>query len=69
MSKLITLRITLPETAWAEVYEAVQSKILAIDNGAYDPEDQPGDNAKWTADLELAREELESVFGMNNVLY
>lgn len=69
MSRKIKLTITLPESVWAEVYYAVQSKISTVSQGDYAPEDTPGDDEKWLVDLAYAQSTLTTAFGINNVEY
>lgn len=43
--------IVLSRNDWGEIYYALESKLEVIKQGRYDPEDEPGQNEKWSADL------------------
>ncbi len=53
MSKIVTLKITMDRIHWAEIANALESKIRLIERGDYG-EDDVGGNKKWIADLEVA---------------
>jgi hypothetical protein len=45
--------ITLTREDWEEVYYALRSKREAIREGAYGPEDRPGEDEKWATRLNV----------------
>ncbi len=50
--------ICLTRDDWCEIYYALETKSRALRNGQYRPEDEPGQDAKWIAHLEMIREKI-----------
>jgi hypothetical protein len=44
--------IILTREDWAEIYYALEAKGLALREGKYGSEDEPGQDAKWLAHLD-----------------
>jgi hypothetical protein len=45
-------RILLTADDWQEIYYALETKRIGIKEGKFGPEDEPGHNKKWIAQLE-----------------
>ena len=56
--ELVTMELTLERVEWCELANALDSKIHRVDQGDYGEVDEPGDNAKWLADLRGALNKL-----------
>jgi hypothetical protein len=50
--------ISLTREDWCEIYYALEAKSLALREGKYGPEDEPGQDAKWIAHLEAVRDKI-----------
>lgn len=42
-----------------EIYYALESKVKAVQNGDYAPEDKPGDDQRWIADMKRIMKKIE----------
>jgi hypothetical protein len=49
--------ITLTAEDWAEIYYALDTKLLAVQNSSY-PEDRSGENAVWIAHLKRIKRRI-----------
>lgn len=45
---------------WSEVYYALESKALDIEEGRYGPDDGPGDSEEWAAHLREIMAKIEA---------
>ena len=43
--------INLTQEDWCEIYYALETKSLALRQGKYGPEDEPGQDAEWIAHI------------------
>ncbi len=43
--------IDLTREDWSEIYYAIEAKSQALKEGRFQPEDQPGEDARWIAQL------------------
>jgi hypothetical protein len=50
--------ISLTPEDWSEIYYALETKLLALRQGKYRPEDEPGQDAEWITHLEAVREKI-----------
>ena len=50
--------ISLTREDWSEIYYALESKSLALQQGKYGPEDEPGQDTEWIAHLDAIREKI-----------
>lgn len=50
--------ITLTREDWCEIYYALEAKSLALRQGKYGPEDEPGQDAEWIAHLEAVKKTI-----------
>jgi len=50
--------ISLTREDWSEIYYALETKSLALRQGKYRPEDEPGQDAKWINHIEAVREKI-----------
>jgi hypothetical protein len=50
--------ISLTREDWSEIFYALESKSLALRQGKYSPEDEPGQDAEWIAHLDALREKI-----------
>ena len=50
--------INMTPEDWAEIYYALDTKSLALRQGMYDPETEPGETAKWIAHLERIKKKI-----------
>jgi hypothetical protein len=50
--------ISLTREDWSEIYYALEAKSLALRQGKYGPEDEPGQDAKWIAHIDAIREKI-----------
>lgn len=57
---------TLRKEDWAEIYYALDSKVCAIRNGEYEPEEYPGEDVQWLDHLQAIQEKI-GPDGMNMV--
>lgn len=51
-------QISLTAEDWAEIYYALETKSWALKQGHYDPEDMPGEDARWIAHLAAIRRKI-----------
>lgn len=49
--KTIEIKLALTEEEWAELANAVQSKLNLVRRGDYGDGEEPGDNESWAATL------------------
>ena len=56
-TKDVTLYITMSDSDWVEVIAALDTKMSLVKDNYYG-EDDTGDNAKWLAELQSARDKL-----------
>jgi hypothetical protein len=47
--------ISLTREDWSEIYYALETKSLALRQGKYGPEDEPGQDAEWIDHIEAVR--------------
>jgi len=47
--------ITLTREDWCEIYNALETKSLALREGKYSPEDRQGQDAEWIADIDALK--------------
>lgn len=50
--------IILTREDWSEIYYALESKSLALRQGKYGREDEPGKDAEWIAHLDAVSEKI-----------
>ena len=50
--------ISLTREDWSEIYYALEIKLLALRQGKYRPEDEPGQDAEWITQIEAVREKI-----------
>ena len=50
--------IILKREDWAEIYNALDTKLLALRKGAYGPEIEPRQDAKWIAHVEAIKRKI-----------
>jgi len=50
--------INLTREDWAEIYYALETKLLALRQGKYGSEDAPGQDAKWIAHIEAVMQNI-----------
>jgi hypothetical protein len=50
--------MVLKRKDWAEIYNALDTKLLALKRGAYGPELERRQDAKWIAHLEAIKRKL-----------
>jgi hypothetical protein len=50
--------ISLTREDWSEIYYALETKSLALRQGKYRPENEPGQDAEWIAHLDALREKI-----------
>ena len=50
--------ISLTREDWAEIYYALETKALTLRQGRYEPEDTPGQDARWLAHLDAIKEKI-----------
>jgi len=50
--------ISLTREDWSEIYYALETKSLALRQGKYRPEDEPGQEADWITHIEAVREKI-----------
>jgi hypothetical protein len=50
--------ISLTREDWSEIYYALEAKSLALKQGKYGPEDEPGQDAEWTAHIDGVRKKI-----------
>lgn len=50
--------ISLTREDWCEIYNALETKLLALRQGKYGPEDEPGQDARWIAHLEAIKRKI-----------
>ena len=50
--------ISLTREDWAEIYYALEAKGLALREGKYGSEDEPGQDSKWLAHLDAVLEKI-----------
>jgi hypothetical protein len=50
--------ISLTREDWFEIYYALETKSLALRQGKYRPEDEPGQEADWITHIEAVREKI-----------
>ncbi len=50
--------ISLTREDWSEIYNALETKSLALRQGKYRPEDTPGQDAEWIAHLEAVKQTI-----------
>ena len=50
--------ISLTRQDWSEIYYALETKSLALKQGAYGPEDEPGKDAEWIAHIEAVKQTI-----------
>jgi hypothetical protein len=50
--------LSLTREDWSEIYYALEAKSLALRQGKYGPEDEPGQDAEWIAQLDAIREKI-----------
>ena len=50
--------VNLTREDWSEIYYALESKSLALRQGKYGSEDEPGQDAEWIAHLDALREKI-----------
>ncbi|MBF6568539.1 MAG: hypothetical protein IVW54_06655 [Candidatus Binataceae bacterium] len=48
--------ISLTREDWAEIYYALEMKLLALRQGKYGPEDRPTQDAEWIAHIEALKQ-------------
>ena len=48
----IEIKLTLTETQWSELANALNSKIILIERGDYGEGESDGDNERWVAVLQ-----------------
>jgi hypothetical protein len=48
--------ISLTREDWCEIYYALEAKSLALQQGRYGREDEPGQDTKWIAHIDAIRE-------------
>ena len=50
--------IILTREDWCEIYCALETKSLALRQGRYGPEDEPGQDAEWIAHIEAVKQAI-----------
>ncbi len=50
--------ISLTREDWSEIYYALETKSLALRQGKYGPEDEPGQDAEWINHIEAVIEKI-----------
>jgi len=50
--------IDLTREDWCEIYNALITKSLIVRKGWYQPEDQPGEDARWIEHLEAIKRKI-----------
>jgi hypothetical protein len=50
--------ISLTREDWSEIYYALEAKSLALRQGKYGPEEEPGQDAQWIAHLDAVRDKI-----------
>ncbi len=50
--------ISLTREDWSEIYYSLEMKSLALRQGKYGQEDEPGQDAEWIAHIETVREKI-----------
>ncbi len=50
--------ISLTREDWSEIYYALETKSRALRQGRYGPEDEPGQDAAWTAHVEAVKQRI-----------
>jgi hypothetical protein len=50
--------ISLTREDWSEIYYALEIKSLALRQGKYGPEDEPGQDAEWIAHIEAVKQKI-----------
>ncbi len=50
--------ISLTREDWSEIYYALETKSLALRQGKYEPEGEPGQDGEWITHLEAVREKI-----------
>jgi len=50
--------IALTFEDWSEIYYALESKSLALRQGKYGSEDEPGQDAEWLAHIDAIRAKI-----------
>ena len=64
----VTISLTLTNDEWVEVVASLDSKIHYVTE-CYYGEERPGDNAKWIADLNAAKDKIETALTKAGVTY
>ncbi|MGP0085628.1 MAG: hypothetical protein ACLP0B_18695 [Steroidobacteraceae bacterium] len=50
--------IRLTREDWSEIYYALETKSLALRQGEYGPEDEPGQDVGWITHLEAVKQTI-----------
>jgi hypothetical protein len=50
--------IVLKREDWAEIYYALDTKLIALRRGDYEPEIEPRQDARWIAHLEAIKRKI-----------